>query len=209
MKYIKYSFLGLLSVITFVYAINWMVTHKTKSYLNDQSNQVEENKVGLLLGTRKILENGRENLYYRYRIQAAIDLYNKNKIEYILVSGDNGSKEYDEPTDMQTDLVAAGVPEEKIYLDYAGFRTLDSVIRSKEIFGQNKITIISQPFHNERAVFIARRKGIEAIGFNAQDVPEAYGMKTMLREKFARSKMVLDLVFNKSPKFLGQQIEIQ
>ncbi len=198
-----------ISIIIFLLVSDYSVTTSTEKALKSEPQNIEENRVGLLLGTRKVLSNGQENLYYKYRIEAAIELYNSKKIEFILVSGDNSRKEYDEPTDMQMDLIAAGIPKDKIYKDYAGFRTLDSVVRAKEIFGQRKLTIISQPFHNERAIYIAKNKGIEAVGFNARDVSSRYGAKTMIREKFARAKMVLDLLFNKSPKFLGKKVIIE
>ena len=130
------------------------------------------------------------------------------KIKYIIVSGDNSTKEYNEPFNMQKDLIEKGVNSEDIFLDYAGFRTLDSVIRSKEIFGQKNITIISQKFHNERAIFIAKSKDIQAVGFNAKDVSLKYGLKTRLREYLARVKMVMDIALNKQPKFLGEKIII-
>ena len=161
-----------------------------------------------MLGTRKTLASGYQNLYYSYRIEAAEKLFKAGKIKYILISGDNSRKEYDEPTDMRDDLVARGIPLEKIYLDYAGFRTLDSIVRADKIFGQKELTIISQPFHNERAIFISNKKGIKSVGFNAKDVSTRYGFKTMLREKLARVKMLLDLTFGVQPKFLGKEIEI-
>ena len=101
------------------------------------------------------------------------------------------------------------IPEDKIILDYAGFRTLDSVVRAKEIFGQNSITIISQPFHNERAIYLANNYGIEAIGYNAQDV-EYWKKKLKIhgREYLARVKMFIDLCTGKQPKFLGEKIVI-
>lgn len=109
---------------------------------------------------------------------------------------------------MKEDLMAAGIPESAIYLDYAGFRTLDSVVRCKIIFGELDILVISQQFHNERAVYIARAKGMQAIGYNAQDVNAKYGFKTRIREYLARTKMFLDLWFGKEPKFLGEEIQI-
>jgi SanA protein len=109
---------------------------------------------------------------------------------------------------MKTDLMAQGIPEERIHLDYAGFRTLDSMVRCKEIFGQNKVTVISQHYHNERAIYIAHKKGIDAIGFNAIDVGGSYGIKNHTREKLARVKMILDLLLNKQPKYLGEKIKI-
>lgn len=104
---------------------------------------------------------------------------------------------------MKNELVKRGVAEDKIYLDYAGFRTLDSVVRMEKIFGQHRFTVISQDFHNRRAIYIAQAKGLQAIGYNAQDVDAYSGFKTQLREKFARVKLFMDLYTNKSPKFLG------
>ncbi|MBK6283650.1 MAG: YdcF family protein [Draconibacterium sp.] len=175
----------------------------------NSTKEIPHNKVGLFLGTSKILSNGRINLYYKYRIDAAVRLFKAGKVNFILVSGDNSTKDYDEPSTIKEDLIKNGIPANRIYLDYAGFRTLDSVVRCKEIFGQNSITIISQQFHNERAIYIAKRKDIEAVGFNANDVNVHYGFKTRLRERFARVKMILDLIFGKKPKFLGEKIEIK
>jgi len=155
-----------------------------------------------------MLTNHHVNLYYSYRIDAAEQLFKSGKIEYILISGDNSREEYDEPTDMKNDLIARGIPEEKIYLDYAGFRTLDSVVRANAIFGQEQFTVISQPFHNERAIFISEKKGFKTIGFNAKDVSSRYGWKVQMREKLARVKMLLDIVVGKQPKFYGEKIEI-
>jgi SanA protein len=106
-------------------------------------------------------------------------------------------------------LMELGIPEEKITLDFAGFRTLDSIVRCKKVFQQEKFTIISQNFHNQRAIFIANKYDIDAIAFDARDVGEAYGRKTMLREYFAKVKAVIDLyLLRKQPKFLGEPIRI-
>ncbi len=183
------------------------VSHKTKDKIYSDVVGIPKNKVGLLLGTGKYMANGNINLFYKYRIDAAVKLFNAGKIEYILVSGDNSKKDYDEPTDFKNDLIARGIPENRIYLDYAGFRTLDSIVRAKEIFGQDRVTIISQQFHNERAIFIASHFNIDAIGFNAKDVK--YRSKTPFREYLARTKANFDLVFNVQPKFLGDPITIQ
>ena len=136
-------------------------------------------------------------------------MYKSGKISYILVSGDNSTEYYNEPEQFKKELIKHGIPEDKIFLDYAGFRTLDSVVRAKKVFGQSKITIISQKFHNERAIYIAEKHGIDAIGFNARDVSKNYGFKTKVREYFARSKAIIDVVFNVDPKFLGDKIEIE
>ena len=110
---------------------------------------------------------------------------------------------------MKEELLKNGIPENRIFLDYAGFRTYDSVIRMSKIFGQNSFTVISQEFHNRRAIYIARHFGLNVTGFNAKDVDIYNGFKTKLREKFARVKVFIDILTNKQPKFLGEQIEIK
>jgi len=177
-----------------------------KTYFN--ANAIPKNKVALVLGTSKYLSNGNINLYFKYRVDAAVELFKSNKVEFILVSGDNGSKNYDEPSDFKDELVRHGIPEDKIVLDYAGFRTLDSVIRAKKIFGQDRITVVSQEFHNQRAIYIASKNGIDAIGYNAKDLQGRLGLKTRLREYIAKSKVFLDLVFEVQPRYLGERVVI-
>ncbi len=200
--------IGIFSLIA-IFGADRLVKKSTSDKVFNMTKEIPYHKVGLLLGTGKILSNGRINLYYKYRIDAAVKLFKSGKISYILVSGDNSTKDYDEPSTIKEDLIKKGIPSHKIYLDYAGFRTLDSVVRCKEIFGQSSFTVISQQFHNERAIYIANQKDIDAIGFNAKDVNIHYGFKTLLREKFARVKMMLDLIFGKKPKFLGDKVEIK
>ncbi len=213
MRYIKRILkigvlIGILSLIG-IFGANRLVEKSASDKVFNSTKEIPHNKVGLFLGTGKILSNGRINLYYKYRIEAAVELFKAGKVDFILVSGDNSKKDYDEPSTIKEDLINKGIPSSKIYLDYAGFRTLDSVVRCKEIFGQSSITVISQQFHNERAIYIAKRKDINAIGFNAKDVNVHYGFKTRIRERFARVKMVLDLIIGKKPKFLGKKIEIK
>ncbi len=192
-----------------LFTANKLVENSAKGLLFSTVSKIPSNKVGLLLGTIKTLKNGRLNLYYKYRIKAAHQLFVADKIKYILISGDNSTKNYDEPTTMKKDLISLGVPAEKIFLDYAGFRTFDSMVRCKNIFGQDSVTVISQPFHNERAIYIAKSKGMYAVGFNAKDVSIRYGIKIRIREYFARVKMILDLILCKEPHFMGKKIEIK
>ena len=188
---------------------NAHVTNSVETIVFDQVGDLEKRHVALLLGTSKYAKKGKINLYYQYRLDATAKLYKAGKIDYVLVSGDNSTIHYNEPTTMLKDLIAMGVPENCIIQDFAGFRTLDSMVRSKEVFGQQKVTVISQRFHVERALFLAKNKGIEAIGFCAQDVSKSYGFKTRVREYLARIKMFADLyILNKEPKFLGDPIEI-
>ena len=216
MKLLRFIFrlfrLGLLSILVLtgiVWLCNVWVSRSADSATNFTLETIPKNRVGVLLGTGKLVYNGRVNSFYSARIRAAAALYHAGKVDYLLVSGDNHTKGYNEPEDMQQDLIRAGVPERAIYLDYAGFRTFDSMIRAKKVFGESRFTVISQKFHNERAIFIAQRNGIEAVGYNANDVPEAYGNSVLFREKFARLKAVLDVyLLRTQPKFLGEPIEI-
>ncbi len=204
----KIIFLSPLVMILSILILNFYIEFRTQPYLYDDVDNIPQNEVGLLLGTSKYSPYGGENLFYKYRIEATVELYENDKINYIIVSGDNSTKEYNEPVNMMNDLIEKGVKKEDIFLDFAGFRTLDSVVRSKEVFNEDKITIISQKFHNERAIFIANSRNIEAIGYNAKDVSFKYGFKTQLREYLARVKMIIDIAVNKQPKFLGEKILI-
>lgn len=178
------------------------------SYTYSSVSEIPHNRTGLVLGTSKYLTKGGLNQFFLNRIEATTQLYFAQKIDYIVVSGDNAHRNYNEPREMRRELIARGVPKDHIYLDYAGFRTLDSVMRIEQIFKQKSVTIISQDFHNERAIYIARHHNIEAIGFNAEDVEKDFFIPS-IREFFARIKCILDVyIFNSKPKFLGESIEI-
>ncbi|MBC7474685.1 MAG: YdcF family protein [Candidatus Sericytochromatia bacterium] len=197
-------------VFSLIIFSNWLVINRAKGLTFDDVAQIKENKVGLVLGTIKNLENGRINLYFKYRMDAAELLFKQGKVKYLIVSGDNSHEGYNEPLDMKQDLMSRGIPEDKIFADYAGFRTLDSIVRAKEIFQQNSFTIISQKFHNERAIFISQAKGFNVIGFNAQDVNKIDGLSVQIREYLARVKVLIDIyIINQQPKFLGEKIKIK
>jgi SanA protein len=208
-RYLRVIIFLLIAGLSFTIWANFKITKTTKDFVTYDINNLKPMKVGLLLGTSKFLKSGKPNEYFYNRIDATIELYNKKIIEYIIISGDNSKTNYNEPLDMKNELIAKGIPEDKIHLDYAGFRTLDSVVRAREIFGQNSFIIISQKFHNERAVYIAMKKGIKAIGYNAKDVNAFKGFKTKMRELLARNKAFIDILFNVKPRYLGEKIEIQ
>lgn len=207
--FLKYSAFTLVIALLAFFLPDIIIKRNAAKKTYDDAEEIRENRVGLVLGTTKLLQNGRVNLYYKYRVDAAVALYKAGKIDFVLVSGDNSRESYDEPTDFKNDLITKGIPAERIYLDYAGFRTLDSVVRAKEIFGLEAITIISQKFHNERAIYLAEQKGVAAIAFNAKDVSSRYGLKVKIREYFARGKVFIDLLLGVQPKFLGEKIEIK
>ena len=197
--------LGLLGIIAFC---NIRIASYAKSRLYDNVEDIPHYHTAVVLGTSPTGRNGGPNRFFHARIDACVDLYKAGKIDRVIVSGDNRHASYNEPAAMKRALVEKEVPAEIIFLDYAGFRTFDSVVRAREVFGQQSFVIVSQPFHNERAVFIAGKKGIDAVGFNAEDVGFHYGFLTYFRECFARCKVYLDLLTGKEPHFLGDPIDI-
>lgn len=199
---------GTLCLVIITYIANTAIETASKNLVYSDVSVIPYHKVGLLLGTSKNLGNGRINAYFANRIKATEALYKAGKIDYIVISGDNSRINYNEPLDMRNELLKLGIPLEKIYLDLAGFRTYDSVVRVNKIFGQTDFTIISQKFHNERALFIAHNLQLDAVAYNAKDVSIYSGFKTQVREKFARVKVYLDLLVNKEPHFLGSKIII-
>ncbi|MDU8923868.1 ElyC/SanA/YdcF family protein [Pasteurellaceae bacterium LIM206] len=163
--------------------------------------QLPARPYGLLLGTSKYFAKNTLNLFYVNRLETAKTLYETDKIQYLLLSGDNRTIQYNEPRTMLKDLRKMGIPDTALFMDFAGFRTLDSVIRAKEVFHAEPMIIISQRFHCERALFIAQYHDIDAICF-AAPYPKDYPL-VRVREMFARMQMLWDLISEKEPYFLG------
>jgi SanA protein len=200
--------LAMILVILLIWGCDWWVRKEAEKYCTSRLESLKEAPVALVLGCSPMLGT-RRNLFFEYRIEAAAQLYKAGKVKALIVSGDNGSKDYDEPTMMKEALMAKGLPESVIYCDYAGFRTLDSVVRASSIFMQPRFIVVSQRFHNERAVFLARSHGLEATGFDARDVSRRIAPKTWLREYLARVQAVLDVtLFQTKPKFAGPTVKI-
>lgn len=174
----------------------------------DTPGDIPHNRVGVVLGTSEKGRGGGPNAYFTHRIKAAADLYHAGKVDHLLLSGDNGRSDYNEPLAMRNALINAGVDSSSITLDHAGFRTFDSMVRAREVFGQERFTVISQRFHNERAIFIAQRAGLQVVGYNATDVAGRSGWRTLLREKAARVKVFVDHLFGVEPRFLGEPVVI-
>ena len=195
------AFVGFLATIALCNAFIVEST-KEKVYINPET--IPSKNIALVLGTSHKLISGGDNPFFGTRIEMAAKLYKLGKVKHILVSGDNGTVSYNEPITMLNDLKLAGIPEEKIFLDYAGFRTLDSVVRAKEIFDTDNFLIISQKFHCERALFIANSHDINAKCFAVAGPSRHSGFQVRVREVFARTKAFLDIyIIHAQPKFLG------
>lgn len=195
--------------ICLVLLANYWVLSTVNDQVFSDVDKVGYSDVALVLGTSMSINGIHENPFFTYRVKAAARLFFSGKVKHILVSGDNSTMRYNEPRDMRNALIKLGVPDTCITMDFAGLRTLDSVVRSNKIFQQKRITVVSQEFHNYRALFIANHYGIDAIAYNAH-YPTEVTFKTILREYLARPKAILDLyVFGTQPKFLGEKIEIR
>lgn len=194
-----------LVVAAIFFLVGWFARDRCYSNIKD----VPQRTLGVVLGCAKKI-GPYANSFFNSRVNAAAKLFHAGKVQFLLVSGDNHRNGYDEPTDLKEALIKKGVPADHIYCDYAGLRTLDSIVRAHRVFGQNDFIIISQRFHNERALYIARRSGMrDAVAFNAQDVTSDWMFKMYLREIPARIKAVLDVeVLGTKPKFLGKKVLI-
>lgn len=192
-----------------VFGCEWWVARAANGRCFTSAQGVPATPVAVVLGTSARVGDGRTNRFFSTRIKAAAALFHAGKVKALIVSGDNGAQNYDEPTEMKLALTKLGVPEAQIVCDYAGFRTLDSVVRAKEVFGQSRVIFVSQHFHNARAIYLARASGIEALGFDAADVAMSHSVKTFFREKLACVKAVLDVnLLGTEPKFLGERVPI-
>lgn len=193
-------------VAAFILISNIWIIESTKASIFTDVNQVPYNTVALVLGTSNKLTDGSPNPFFENRIRTAALLYHQRKVSHFILSGDNRTQYYNEPFAMKRALMKLGVPASAITLDYAGLRTLDSVVRSKEIFGQDELTIITQSFHSYRALFISSYYGIKAIAIITNELPRQDAPIVYWREYLARTKAVLDLyILKTAPRHLGDK----
>lgn len=164
--------------------------------------------VALVLGTSPHVGNF-ANPFFEGRMDAAAMLWRAGKVRHFLLSGDNSRKGYDEPTAMKTALLSRAVPADAMTLDYAGFRTLDSMVRAREVFGLSQLIVVSDGWHLPRALYLASTAGLDATGFSSAEVPWKWSMRTRIREWFSRVKAVADIwLLRTKPKFLGQRVAL-
>jgi len=198
---------GILGVGALIMCAEIYVSNAASGHLYDAVDDLPKRKAAIVLGCSPLLVDGRNNVFFTSRMDAAAEVWNAGKVEILILSGANSEKYYNEPREMYQALVERGVPGDRLVLDYAGFRTLDSMVRAEKVFGQNGFIVISQPFHNQRAVAIARHFDYDSVGYNADAVTGTASIRTPIRERFARVKVLLDLfVLDKQPKFLGEPV---
>jgi SanA protein len=153
-------------------------------------DDVPQSRVAVVLGASVV--RGEPSPTLAKRADAAVELFNAGKVEFILITGDNGSNDYDEVTPVQNYMVEKGVPEDKIFLDSAGFDTYSSMYRAINTFAADTLTVVTQDFHLPRALFIAQSLGAEAYGLKAEG--EESSIQNYLREIPASNKAVIDLI---------------
>ena len=200
----------LLAVPVALLLTNWWIIRQARTHLVTDLAKLPVNDVAIVLGTSKRIDGTRlRNPFFERRMKTAAQLYHAGKVRHLLVSGDNSTKNYDEPTWMRDALIGLGVPASAITLDYAGFRTLDTMARARAVFGLKKVTVVTDDFHQPRALFLAHAHGLDAVGFPSEHVPEAWSKTTRTREIGSRVKACLDVyVLRKKPKFSGPPVTI-
>jgi len=202
-RFILYLFLF---IIFFILVTNVWVILSTQSQVYKKADDAPYRPVALVLGTSNKLVDGSPNPFFQNRMETTKELIDLRKSKHILVSGDNRSKYYNEPSAMRTALIQRGIRKESITLDFAGLRTFDSIVRCKEVFNQDSIIIVTQSFHAYRALFISNHYGMKAIAIVTDEPGTWKTIKVTVREFLARPLAVLDLyVLNTEPKFLGKK----
>src|SRR3989344_1120148 len=192
-------------LIIFVVATNAIIYTETKAYIYNDVGDALNAEVALIPGAA-VFSNGSLTPIFMNQVDVAIKLYESKKVSKILVSGDNSTLSHNEVNPVRKYLLARGIPDEDIFLDHAGFDTYSTMYRARDIFGVSSILIATQSFHLPRAVFIARRLGMEAYGVNADAGHILF--RNYIREALANEKAALNLFFNRKPKFLGEEIPI-
>jgi SanA protein len=197
-------FAAILLPILPVTAAVWWVHCRASGRVIGSSADLPRNDVCLVLGTSPLTSGGRShNAHFEHRMAAAAELYAQGRVRQLLLSG-NGAPGDEEPKAMRAAMLALGVPGGALFLDQAGFRTLDSMARAREVFGVKKLTIVTDRFHCYRAIFLARAFGLDAVAFPSAEVTVRRSFKTRVRECLADVKACLDVyVLRTRPKLLG------
>ncbi len=201
---------GLLGAAAAVFGAHWWIQRAAGRYVIGRPADLPLNDVALVLGTSAFTRGHARNPHFEHRITAAAQLFQAGRVRHLLLSGDNGTRGYDEPAEMQQSLEAQGIPATSLTRDDAGFRTLDSMVRARKVFGLRRLTIVTDRFHCARAVFLARHFGLEAVAYPSEEVSLQFSLKSRLREWLADVKACLDVyVLHTQPKFLGPPIKIK
>lgn len=189
-KKIKAAFLSGVILLSAILVYSYVyVSISAKNQIYQSTETIPNYNAALLLGTSKYMNNGKVNLFFAYRCNAALELWQQGYVKRIVISGDSSHPAYDEPELMKNELVKNGFPDSLMVLDKNGFNTRSSILfcKSQDI---DSLVVVSQQFHNERAIVLSNSLGLKAIGYNADGVYTSYGIRVWIREWFARVKLV-------------------
>lgn len=201
---------GLFLLLLVVVLSNRWIENSTKAYLYESWALLPENEVGLVLGTSPYRSDGKSSAEFYGRVRTAAELYQLGKVKHLIVSGANPDETYNEPRKMMRELVRLGVPEKDITMDFAGFRTYDSIVRARQVFGLKNFTVITTRYHAWRALFIARKLDLNVVGYSAPvSVTGEMGARNPPREVMARTLAVFEFLFNSPPNFDSAPAEIK
>ena len=199
--------LSFVILLIFFWKINISIKKYAKPYIFKNIKKVPNSYTILVLGA-KVFRSGMLSDVLEDRVESAYELYQNKKGCRFLLSGDHGQTSYDEVNHMKNYLLKKGVPQKDIFLDHAGFRTYDSIIRAKKVFLAKNLIVVTQKFHLPRAIYIARKNGLNAYGYIA-DKRKYFKIEHMeLREYLASIKAFWDVLISKKPKYLGHKIPI-
>ncbi len=201
---------GVAAAILAVILANRWVINSSDAYIYDTWSLLPETDVGIVLGTSAFTRGGKSNAHFAGRLHAAVELYQIGKIKKIIVSGANPDSTYNEPRKMWQELTRQGVPSADITMDFAGFRTLDSIVRAQQVFGLQRAIIITQRYHAYRAVFIGKKLGMDVVAYAAPGEEPGFDLRLTVREWLARLRVVLDIfLLQTQPKFLGEPVNVE
>ncbi|HQJ41062.1 MAG TPA: ElyC/SanA/YdcF family protein [Exilispira sp.] len=194
-KIIKNILCTIIILVVLFFTFDMYVSISSNKKIYKDLNSLPDKEYGVLLGTSKYTKNGKINVFYKNRIDAAKDILINDKISRIIASGDNRNFRYNEPMKMQQDLVKSGISEDRVIIDPDGFRTLYSMLNIAKKYNIKEAIIVSQRFHLQRAIFIGKFLGLELIGYEAKNVSGMANIKIQVRERGARLKMIFDIVY--------------
>ena len=187
-----------------VFFNSYSIEKAAKNLIYSKIENVPHRKTAVLLGMQKKFKNGKINRFYINRIDATVNLYNANKIDVIIVSRNQGNV----VEEVKKDLIKRGIPKNKIILDYAGLRTYDSMYRMYKVYGQKEFIIIAQHKQNERAIYIAKKNGLNAIAFNAGEYSGYNSFRLNMIEKIERTRLFFEFLVKKKPRYSGEKVTI-
>ena len=207
-KMLKYGIIVIVVLIVLIFGINFYVRLSTKKQIIKESEYSKLSDIDCIIILGAGIWGDKPSPMLEDRLLEGINLYRNNISDKIIVSGDHGRKEHDEVNIMKNYLIEKGIPSENVFMDHAGFSTYESIYRAKEIFQAKKMVIVTQKYHLYRALYIAKKLGIESYGVGSDPRQYVGATNREIREIFARDKDFIKCIFKPKPTYLGDTIPV-